>query len=141
MSRKLNFPHKPLRIINPFKPGGFSDTIVEKMTPKFSELLGQEIEVEYRHGFPGGCVAPEYVATSEPDGHTLLIGTIGNIALLPTIYPGYKIDPLIDLAPITLLAQAADILVTHPAAPFSTFEEMCDFAKQNPGKQIGRAHV
>ena len=93
-----SFPTKSVRIVQPFRPGGFSDTIVDNMLAKFSELLGQEITIEYDHGAPGGCVAPENVAAADADGYTILIGTIGNISLLPAIYAGYKIDPLKDLA-------------------------------------------
>ena len=133
MPGSTKFPDKPVRIINPFRPGGFSDVVVNAMTPKFAALLGAEIKIEYMPGVPGGRVAPEYVAASEADGQTLLIGTIGNIALLPAIYPGYKINPLTDLAPISLLAEAADILVTHPASPIKSLDDMIAAAKERPG--------
>jgi len=124
----------PVRIVMPFGPGGFSDTIIENMLPRFSELLEGEVTVAYNPGRPGGCVAPRNVSKAAPDGKTLLIGTTGNIALLPAIYPNYGIDPLTDLTPVTLLAQAADILVTRPGLGADNLEGLIALAKEKPGE-------
>ena len=124
----------PIRIVMPFKLGGFSDTIMNNMLPRFTELLGTEVRIEYDPGRPGGCVAPCNVSKAVPNGKTLLIGTTGNITLLPAIYPNYGINPLTDLTPITLLAQAANILVTRPGLGADDFAGLIALAKEKPGE-------
>ena len=123
---------RPVKLLSPFGPGGFTDFIVENMIPRFSELLGSEIRVDYKPGRPGGCLAPRIAAKAAPDGKTLLVGTVGNTALLPAIYPNYGINPLTDLTPISLLVQAADILVARPDLPVNDLDGLIALAKQEP---------
>lgn len=129
----IQFPAKPIRIILPFNPGGSSDTVAILLKPKMEEALGQEIELEYITGGRGGSVGPEAAAGAVTDGHTMLMATIGNIALLPAIYPDYGIVPSRDLLPVCKIADTADALVANNNLPVTNVAELVEYAKARPG--------
>ena len=93
----MTFPDKPIRIILPFGPPGFSSRVAFALGPHMAKILGQEVVFEHITGGQGGANGPRAAAEAEPDGYSLLMATIGNIALLPNIMPEYGIDPLTDL--------------------------------------------
>ncbi|MDA0241683.1 MAG: tripartite tricarboxylate transporter substrate binding protein [Proteobacteria bacterium] len=127
------FPQKPIRIILPFDSGGSSDTVAILLKPKMEEALGQKIELEYITGGRGGSKGPEAVADAEPDGYTMLMATIGNIALLPAIYREYGIVPTRDLLPVCKIADTADALVANNNLPVTNIAELIEYAKAHPG--------
>ena len=86
------YPAKPVRIIVPFPPGGPTDIVTRLMAPKMSESLGQQVVVENRGG-AGGAIGTEQVAKSAPDGYTLLMGTIGGLALFGAIIVAFQNFP------------------------------------------------
>ena len=82
----------------------------------------------------GGNIGTEIVVRSPPDGYTLIIDSVGPIAINPTLYKGLSYNPLIDLVPIVLIAEVPNVLVVHPSLGVKNFEEFIAFARANPGK-------
>ena len=123
---------KPITIIVGFVAGGASDTSTRLVAKKVSENIGQPVVVENRPG-AGATIATQYVANSKPDGATLILGTIGPIAVAPHLMQlGY--DPLHDLAPITMGVNFPNVLVVHPSLNVKTLKEFIELAKREPGK-------
>ena len=123
---------KPITIIVGFVAGGASDTSTRLVAKKVSENIGQPVVVENRPG-AGATIATQYVANSKPDGATLILGTIGPIAVAPHLRQlGY--DPLHDLAPITMGVNFPNVLVVHPSLNVKTLKEFIELAKREPGK-------
>lgn len=128
------WPNRPIRLVVPFPPGGGTDLVGRTVGNKLSEALGQRVVVDNRGG-AGGNIGAEIAARSEPDGHTLLIGSIGAIAINPTLYAGkLPFDPKRDLAPITLSSDALNILMVHPSLPVKTVKDLVEHARANPNK-------
>jgi tripartite-type tricarboxylate transporter receptor subunit TctC len=128
------FPSRPLRIVIGFPPGGGIDILARLMAPKMSERLGQPVLVENRPG-ANGLIATQGVAQSEPDGHTILFGTTGTLAVNPVIYagrPGLDIER--DFAPLSLVASLPFVLVVNPAVPAKSLQELIALAKTRPGE-------
>lgn len=123
---------KPITIIVGFVAGGASDTSTRLVAKKVSENIGQPVVVENRPG-AGATIATQFVANSKPDGTTLILGTIGPIAVAPHLMQlGY--DPIHDLAPITMGVNFPNVLVVHPSLNVKTLKEFIDLAKKEPGK-------
>ena len=119
----MTFPDKPIRIILPFGPPGFSSRVGFALGPHIAETLGQEIVFEHITGGQGGANGPRAAAEAEPDGYSLLMGTIGDIALLPHIMPEYGIDPLTDLTPILKIADTPNILIANLSLGVTTLDD------------------
>jgi tripartite-type tricarboxylate transporter receptor subunit TctC len=129
----MHFPEKPIRIILPFGPPGFSSRVGFVMQPHMADFLDQEIYFEHITGGLGGSNGPHAAAVADPDGYSLLMGTIGNIALLPNILPDYGIDPLHDFTPIIKIADTPNLLIAHPSLGTVTLDDVVAAAKANPG--------
>jgi tripartite-type tricarboxylate transporter receptor subunit TctC len=129
------YPSKPVRIINPFAPGGATDIIARQMAQKLTELWGQAVVVENRAG-ASGAIGVEMVAKSPPDGYTLLIATQTTHAANPALYPKLPYDAAKDFAPLTLAGSTALALSVRPSLPVSSVKELIDFAKKNPAKLV-----
>lgn len=127
------FPVRPVRFIVPNAAGGSTDLVARSVALKLSESLGQQVVVDNRPG-SGGIIGTELVAKAVPDGYTLLMGTIGNIAISPHLYRKLSYDPVRDFAPITQLASAAYMLVTHPSLPVSSVKALVALARSKPGQ-------
>jgi tripartite-type tricarboxylate transporter receptor subunit TctC len=95
------WPSKPVRIVVPFAAGGTTDILARALAPELQRVFGQPFIVENRAGAGGNLGAAE-VAKSAPDGHTLLMGTVGTHAINAALYPRMPFDHLKDFAPITL---------------------------------------
>jgi len=126
-------PTKPVRIVVPFAPGGQPDVVARSLAEPLSKALGQPVIVENRPG-AGGNIAAEAVAKSAPDGHTLLMGTNGPLAVSPALYRNLAYDPLKDLAPVTLVGTSPNLLAVHPSLGVTTLGELVTKAKSEPGK-------
>ncbi len=126
------FPDKPIKVVNGFAAGGGSDILLRTILPKWSELLGQQLVVDYRTG-AGGNVAMEAVAKSPADGYTLLMGSPG-LAINPSLYEKLPFDPQKDFAPISLVGTVPNALVVHPGVNASSVRELVALAKAQPGK-------
>jgi tripartite-type tricarboxylate transporter receptor subunit TctC len=120
-------PTRPVRIIVPIV-GSTNDVLARLIAPKLQEALGQPFVVENRPG-AGGNIGADQVAKSPGDGHTLLIGYNGPLAINVTLFDKMPYDPLKDLAPITLMVKSPQYLVVNPSAGFTSFQDFIAKAK------------
>jgi len=127
------YPTKPIKVVIPFVAGGSSDIVGRAIGSKFQEYLGQPAVVENRPG-ANGSIAAEFVAKSDPDGHTILVGSIGVFSINAALFKDLRYDPLRDFAPITLAVTTPNVLVTKPDLPAKSMKELVEFAKKNPGR-------
>jgi len=127
------YPVKPVRVVVPFPPGGPTDTVARLMAPRMTEGLKQTVVIENRAG-AGGVIGTELVAKSPADGYTLVMGTIGGLAVSMSLLPNRGYDTLRDLAPITQAVNVTSILVTHPSVPAKSVKELLALARARPGK-------
>jgi len=114
-----------------FEPDGGTDTTARIVAPALGELLGQQVVVENRAG-AGGNIAVDYVAKQAPDGYTLVLANVGALAVNPHILKT-PYDPLKDLAPISMAAVFANVLVVQPSLPVKNVQDFVTLAKQKPG--------
>jgi tripartite-type tricarboxylate transporter receptor subunit TctC len=128
-----SFPSKPIRVVIPFVAGGSSDIVGRAIGSKFQEFLGQPAVVENKPG-ANGAIAAEFVAKSDPDGHTILIGSIGVFSINSALFKDLRYNPQRDFAPITLAVTTPNVLITKPALAANSMRELVDYAKKNPGK-------
>jgi tripartite-type tricarboxylate transporter receptor subunit TctC len=128
-----DFPNRPIKMIVPYAAGGLPDTMTRIVGMRAGELLGQQIVVENRGG-AGGITGSEAVAKSAPDGYTLLVADVGQVAINPYIFAKLPYDPQKDLTPVTLIGTSALFLCLHPSVPANTFQELVAYIKANPGK-------
>jgi len=127
-----SFPNRPIRLIVPFPAGGPTDVMARLIAQRLSATLGQ-IVVENRPG-GGSTLGAKAVALAEPDGHTILIGTAGSVAIGPALFKNIGYDPLKSFAPVAMLANVPYVLIVSPKAPFKTIPELLAYAKANPGR-------
>jgi tripartite-type tricarboxylate transporter receptor subunit TctC len=127
------FPAKPIRIVIPFVAGGSSDITGRAIASKFQEFLGQPGVVENRPG-ANGAIAAEFVAKAEPDGYTVLVGSIGVFSINAALFKDLRYHPVRDFAPITLAVTTPNVLITKPDLKPNSMKELVEFAKKNPGK-------
>ena len=137
-------PTRAVKIVVPFSPGGQPDVVARALAEPVSKALGQPVIVENRPG-AGGNIAADLVAKSAPDGHTLLIGTNGPLALSVVVYPSIPYDPLRDFAPVTLVGASPNLIAVHPSLGVSSVKELVALAKSQPGKlnfsSVGKGSV
>jgi tripartite-type tricarboxylate transporter receptor subunit TctC len=127
------YPSKPVRLVVPWAPGGTTDILARILGQKMSEKWGQPVLVENRGGAAGN-IGTEAVVRAPADGYTLLLGTMSTHAMNQFLYSGMTFDPVKDLAPISLVANVATVLVVHPSLPVSNVNELVALAKAKPGK-------
>ena len=126
------YPGKPIRLVVPFPAGGPTDIVARTISQKLSESLGQPVVIDNRAG-AGGVIGTEQVAKSPPDGYTVLLGTIGGLAVAMSLYPNRGYDTLRDLAPVTQAVTVTNILVVHPSLPVRDVRELLVLARARPG--------
>ncbi|HEY8610601.1 MAG TPA: tripartite tricarboxylate transporter substrate binding protein, partial [Roseomonas sp.] len=131
--RAATWPERPVRIIVSFTAGGTTDIIARLVGNLLSERWGQPVVIENRPG-AGGNIGTEYVVRSTPDGYTLLVGSVGPLAVNQSLYRNIPYDTRRDLAPVTLLAGVPNILVVAPDFPARNVAELVALAKQRPGQ-------
>jgi tripartite-type tricarboxylate transporter receptor subunit TctC len=127
------YPSKPIKVIIPFVAGGSSDIVGRAVAAKFQEFLGQPGVVENKPG-ANGAIAAEFVAKSDPDGYTILVGSIGVFSINAALFKDLRYNPLRDFAPITLAVTTPNVLVTRPDLPAKSMKELVDYARKNPGR-------
>jgi tripartite-type tricarboxylate transporter receptor subunit TctC len=128
-----SFPSRPVRIVIGFPPGGGIDAVARIMGPKMSESFKQPVIVENRPG-ANGVTAMDLVAKSPPDGHTMFMGTSGNLAMNPVFYANLPYSMERDFLPVSLTASLPFLIVANPALPTGSVAELIAYAKANPGK-------
>lgn len=126
------FVNRPVTMVVGFAPGGGTDTAARIIAKRLAENIGQSVVVENRAG-AGGNIATDLVAKSVPDGHTLLLASVGSLTVAPHIVAKLPYDPLKDLAPITMAVVFPNVLVVHPAVPAQTLAEFVKLARAKPG--------
>jgi tripartite-type tricarboxylate transporter receptor subunit TctC len=128
-----SYPTRPVRFVVPFAPGGSTDTLARSIAIKMSDAMGQQVVVDNRSG-GNGNIGMDIVAQAPPDGYTIVLGYIANLAIGPHLYAKLPFDPVKSFAPVTLLAESPNILVAHPSLPVKSVKELIAYAKANPGK-------
>jgi tripartite-type tricarboxylate transporter receptor subunit TctC len=127
------FPTKTITIVVPFSAGGTTDILARVVGQYMSKDLGQTVVVDNRAG-AGGNIGAQVVARAAPDGHTLLMGTVGTHAINQSLYKKLAFDPIKDFTPLSRVALVPNLLVANPSQPFKNVKEMIAYAKANPGK-------
>ena len=130
-AQQTAYPSKTIRIIASQAPGGGIDTLCRIVAPKLSEAVGQNVIVDNRPG-ANGSLAAEITAKSPPDGYTLMLGAVGNLATNILFYKKLGYDPLRDLAPITSAVLSVNVLVIHPSVPAHSVKELIALARKRP---------
>jgi len=127
------YPSKPVRIVVPYPAGTTPDIIGRTLAERLQKALGQPFVVENRSG-AGGNIGAEAVAKAPPDGYTLLVGGNGPVAINKHLYKGLSFDPERDLAPISLLASAPQLLVVKADLKAADFKAFIERVRREPGK-------
>ena len=127
------YPSRPIRFVVANSPGGGLDITARTVSPRLSSALGQQIIIDNRPG-AAGSLAAEITAKSAPDGYTLLMGAIGNLAVNVSLYKGLDYHPLKDLAPITFAVSGSNVLVVNLSVPAKTVQELIALGRAQPGK-------
>jgi tripartite-type tricarboxylate transporter receptor subunit TctC len=127
------WPNKPVKVVVAFTAGGTTDLLARSIGQQLTERLKQPFVVDNKPG-AGGNLGTELVVHSPPDGYTLIVDSVGPIAVNPTLYPKLPYNPLTELVPIVQIADVPNVLVVHPSLPAQDLAEFVAYAKSNPGK-------
>ena len=127
-----SYPSKSIRLIASQAPGGGVDAVCRVVATRLSENIGQTVVVDNRPG-ANGSLAAEITAKSPPDGYTIMLGAVGNLATNPLLYRKLGYEPLRDLAPVTTAVSSANVLVLHPSVPANSVKELIAIARKQPG--------
>lgn len=127
------YPTRPVRILIPFVPGGSTDFIARVMQTRMTEELGQAMVIDNRPGASGN-IAVEIAASAPPDGHTILFGNIGTIAINPALFREFRVDTVRDLQCVSIVADVSALLVLNSNVPVASFEEFARYSKSRPGQ-------
>ena len=126
------FPDRPIKLVVPSPAGGPPDQIARLLSDKMGAALGQPVIVENRTGGAGGIIGAKSVATAEPDGHTLFMGSTSSVLIAPLIYKNAG-NTAATFAPVARVAESTEMLGVHPSVPVSTVSELVSLAKSRPG--------
>jgi len=126
------YPVKPLRMVVPFPPGGATDILGRYLALRLGETFGQQFVVDNRPG-ANGTLGLDVAAKAPPDGHTLVVGQTGNLAISPGLTK-VPYDPLRDFSPVTLLVASPHVIAVHPSLPVRTLKELIALARSKPGQ-------
>jgi tripartite-type tricarboxylate transporter receptor subunit TctC len=127
------WPTKPVRFVVPFAPGGTSEIVARSVAAELTKQLGQSVYVENKPG-GAGVTAMAEVAKAAPDGHTMILGHVGTLAVNPYMLKNQPYDVNRDFIPVTLLAKVPNVFVIHPDVPAKNFREFVDYVKKHPGE-------
>jgi tripartite-type tricarboxylate transporter receptor subunit TctC len=126
------FPDRPIKLVVPSPAGGPPDQIARLLSDKMGAALGQPVIVENRTGGAGGIIGARSVATAEPDGYTLFMGSTSSVLIAPLLYKnaGYTAATF---APVARVAESTEMLALHPSVPANSVAELISLAKSRPG--------
>jgi len=127
------YPVKSIRLIVPFAAGGSSDTLARTLGQALSESFGQQVVVDNRPG-AGGNIGMELAAKASPDGYTVVLADVANLAISPTLYAKLPYDPVRDYSPVNMPATSPNVMLVHPSVPATTLKELLTLAKEKPRK-------
>ncbi len=128
-----SYPVKPIRVINPYTPGGGIDVILRPLTQKMGDNMKQTLPVDNRPG-ANGMIGMEVGARAAPDGYTLVVGTTSALCMNINVYAKVPYDPVKDFAPISIFAEAGFLFAVHPSVPATNIKELVALAKAQPDK-------
>jgi len=131
-----NWPTRPIRFIAANAPGGGLDIVARTLSPKLSAAFGQQVIVDNRAG-AAGSVASDIVSKSAPDGYTIMVASLGGLAVNTLLYKGLTYNPLRDFAAVTWTTSGSNVLVVHTSVPAKSVKELIALAKAQPGKLAG----
>jgi tripartite-type tricarboxylate transporter receptor subunit TctC len=126
------YPERPVRMLEPFPPGGAVDIVTRLVAARLSDDLGRPFLVESKPG-AGGIIATDAAAKAPHDGYTLLV-TTPNHTINAALNPKLPYDTEGDLVPVAVIAEVPELFVSNSAAPFTSFAEFVTYARQHPGK-------
>jgi tripartite-type tricarboxylate transporter receptor subunit TctC len=127
-----SYPSRPVRMIVAFPAGGGTDIVARVIGQKLTEGWGQQVIVDNRAG-AAGVIGTELAAAAPPDGYTLFLGTLGNLAVNQHLYPNMKVDTLRAFAPITQVVDVHFVAMANPGFPPNNIKELIELAKAKPG--------
>ncbi|CUH63614.1 Argininosuccinate lyase [Thalassovita gelatinovora] len=125
------YPEKPVTIVVPFPPGGSTDLLARKLGESIGEQLGQPVVVENRGG-AGGTVGANYVASSDADGYTLLMGVTGSNAISAALRDDLPYNPVTDFDPVSIVISSPLALVVNADSDFKSVQDVLTYATENP---------
>lgn len=125
------YPNKPIRMVVPSAPGGGTDIIARLIAQGLTDVWGKTVVVDNRGG-GGGTVGITIVAKAQPDGYTMLLGSVGHLTFAPVARSGLPYDPQKELAPITLAANQPFLLAVAPSLPVKSVADLIALAKRRP---------
>lgn len=128
-----DYPNRPVRIIVAFPAGGGTDIVARLVAPYLTTLWGQQVVIDNRAG-AAGVIGTELAANAPPDGYTLFIGTLGNLAVNPHLYTRMTVNPQTAFAPVTMVTDVFFVQIAYPGLPVKNVRELIALAKQEPGK-------
>jgi tripartite-type tricarboxylate transporter receptor subunit TctC len=128
-----SYPNKPIKVVVPYAAGGLPDTMARLVGQKLGESLGQQMVIENRGG-AGGIVGTNEVAKAAPDGYTLLVADVGQIAINPHLFSKLPYDPMKELMGVSLMGTSALYLVAHPSLGANDMKDLVALVRSQPGK-------
>lgn len=132
VAAQSGYPERPVRILIPFPAGGGADVIGRTIGEPLAVAFGQPVVMDNRPG-AAGRLATEMLVRAEPDGHTLLVGGVGPLAISPSLYRKLPYDVTRDFLPITRVAEIINVIVVHPASGVGTVAQLVEWAKKHSG--------
>lgn len=126
-----SFPNKPMRMVVTFTSGGAPDIIGRILAERFTAAWNQPVLVDNKPG-SGGNIGADFVAKSAPDGHTLVVGTVGTHSINGALYPKMPYDMVRDFVPVSLVATTPNLLVVNNEVPAKSVKELIDLGKKTP---------
>lgn len=132
-AQTADYPNHPVKVVVAFTAGGTTDILARAVSQKLSEALKQPFVIDNKPG-GGGNIGTEMAARAAPDGYTLIVNSVGPMAVNPTLYRKLNINPLVDLVPVVQIADVPNVLVVNPAVPARTIDEFITYAKTRPGQ-------
>jgi len=133
-AQSQGYPNRPIKVVVPFPAGGPTDGTARIISDRLGAVLGQTIVVENRGGGAGGSIGAKFVATSDPDGYTLLLTPGGALTTGPAVHSNIGYDPAKAFVSVAQLIDTPQVVVVHESVPVKTMAELVAYAKANPGK-------
>ncbi len=128
-----SYPSRPIRLVVPFLAGGTVDIVARIIGQQMSNVLGQPVVIDNRPG-GGTTIALKAVASSDPDGYTLLLGSTGSLVINPILYKKIEFPGLRSLVPVGMIVTTTNLFAVRSALPVKNIAELVAYAKANPGK-------
>lgn len=128
-----NFPSKTITLVVPFPPGGSTDQMARAIAPKLQESLGQSVIIDNKAGATG-TIGAGFVKRAAPDGHTLLVTSLGPLVIVPHLISPIPYNPVSDFDYLTVGVQSPNVLVVPANSPYKTLADLIAAEKANPGK-------